>query len=433
MLYGADAPTWVYHSIAGVTLEDVIVNGQLDATVADASDIVLIELGVNDRFNVVHGHPAPTRSYIAGIAGTIISTIKTPNPKCQIGWLLPLVGGGEQWNPPADDATMTGIVQGIQDACVTYNVQAIDLHTLFLAAEQILNPGQQNGGVLTFEGTHPNWRGRPLMGRGVIDRVMFTNPNRAVDVDKDLTWTPDRDVTPTVYVDADLCTPGPLTTIGVGAHPFTKFPGYTGATCVAGGWFDGGNAIRFNGTTDVLTSNLVTPAGPKTIFALFKVTDVPPNWNTWYSLLTLTNGVVTSEVIPYATSSWGPLSVMCDEKASGSDGAFVVYCTVAFSGDVGYGYPVRFASIFAGGSSTDVTQYDYRIGGWPLDSPASRGVAFTAQALTCLCALGARVEDGVTPTMFAKLDLKVLLAYSGILTAQQFYRIDQWMRRKGGP
>lgn len=431
MLYGTSAPTWLYHSIPAVTIEDATSNGQLAGAIADAPDVILIQLGVNDRFNVSHSHPPPTRPYIAGVAGTMLSTIQAALPNCQIGWLLPLVGGGEQWSPPSDDVNMQGIVLGIQDACATYNVQAIDLHTYWLALEQALNPSQQTGGIITYEGTHPNWRGRPLMARGVIDRILFDDPLYSPNVDVTPSWRPDSDVTPSVWVEADMPAAGPITSVGTGTV-FTKFPGYTGGTCVPGAWFNGGPAIRFNGTSDVLTASLSTASGAKTIFLVFNNPTTPATFNTWYSLLSLTNGVVTTEVIPYANSAWGPLAINCDMKASGSDGFFIINTNgITYSGDPGYGYPIRFSAAFAGGSSTNPANYDYRLGGYVI--PPSQSAGFNALPLTALCALGARIPDGVTPAMFSSLDLAALLVYPAILTPPQFYRVDQYLRRKWGP
>jgi len=434
MMYGANAPTWITHGIAGVNIETATSNGQTAAAIADNPDIILIQLGVNDIFNVTHSLPAPTPSYIAGVAATMITTIRASLPNVPIGWILPLVSGGEQWNPPASavpPATVSDIALGISQACAANGAQVIDLHSLFMANEQILNPSQQAFGILTFEGTHPNWRGRPLMGRGIVTNVYFDNTT-GVNVDLTPGWTPDTDVTPSVWIEADACAPGPVSSVGNGTA-WTTFAGATSPTCVAGAWFNGKSALRFNGTTDVMTSSLSTGAGAKTIFAVYKISVSPPGFGTWYSLLNLSNGSgLTTEFAPLANSSWSLTLMMADQHAGGGDGFLVLGTSdINYSTDGSFGFPIRYSARWAGGTSTDTSKYTYQWGGAPLGVLSSSGLI--SQTVSALPALGARIADGITPTEYFAGDLAALLVYPASLTTAQWGRVDQYLRRKWGP
>ena len=436
LIYGDSAPTWITHGIAGVNIETATTNGQLAAAIADSPDVFLIELGVNDIFNTTHSLPPPTRSYIAGVAGTMLATIRASFPNTPIGWLTPLISGGEQWNPPASavpPATVQDIVNGITDACATYGAQVIDTHSYWMAQEQILNPTQQPFGFISLEGTHPNWRGRPLLGRSVVDRLFWDNPLFSPNVDLTPSWTPDTDVTPTIWIEADQCTPGPVTSVGLGAT-FATYAGATSPTCVAAAWYNGGNVIRFNGVSDVMTSALTMAAGAKTLFAVYKVTVGPPTFGTWYSLLTVKGaGSFNSEFAPYANSSWGPVMAMFDQHANGSDGFQIINTNnIADSTNGNIGYPIRFAAQYIGSGPADVTKYQYLAGGFNM-TPLVSSSGFTAQSSSCLTALGAKIDDGVHPSMYAALDLAALLVYPESLTTVQFSRVDQYLRRKWGP
>lgn len=436
MIYGDSAPTWITHGVAGITIEGATTNGQLSGAIADNPDLFLIELGVNDIFNTIHSNPPPTRSYIAGVAGTMLATIRASFPTTPIGWMLPLISGGEQWSPPATSTppyTVGDIALGIQDACATYGAQVLDTHSAWLAQEQIWNPTQQTFGFLSLEGTHPNWHGRPMLGRMVVDRVYWDNPLFSPNVDLNTSWTPDTDVTPTIWIEADMPSVGPVSSIGRGTV-FNTFSGGTSPTCVAGAWFNGKNVIRFNGVSDVMTASLTTNAGAKTLFAVYKVSTAPPVFGTWYSLLTLTNGVINSEFAPFANTSWGPIMAMFDQHANGSDGFEVINTNgVQDSSNENIGYPIRFEARWTGaGSPTDVNQYTYYGAGFSI-TPINSNAGFVAQATTALCALGAKIEDGVHPSMYSNIDLVALLVYNANLTTSQFYRVDQYLRRKWGP
>lgn len=437
LIYGDNAPTFNVHGVAGVNIQTATTNGQLAGAIADNPDVFLIELGINNIFDTTHSLPAPTRSAVAGYAGTMLSTIRASFPNTPIGWCTPLVSGGEQWNPPATSVppyTVADIVLGIKDACATYNVQVIDSNSDFLALESVINPQQQPFGVLTLEGTHPNWRGRPWYGRAIVDRVFFNNPLFSPNVDVTPTWTPDTDVTPAFWFEADQVNPGPVASLGMEAT-FATFAGATSPTCVAGAWFNGGNVLRFNGVSDVMTSSLTLGAGAKTLFAVYKVTTGPATFGTWYSLLTVAGNPagINSEFAPYANNSWGPIMAMFDQHANGSDGFNVINTNgVQDSTNGNIGYPIRFAARYAGGGPATVGKYSYYGGGFNI-SPLNSNAGLTAQASTCLTALGAKIEDGVHPTMYAQLDLAALILYNSSLTTVQFNRVDQYLRRKWGP
>lgn len=437
LIYGDSAPTFNTHGIAGVNIETATSNGQLSGAIADNPDVYIIELGINDIFNTTHSLPAPTRSYIASVAGTMLSTIRAADPTKPIAWSTPLVSGGEQWNPPATSVppyTVADIVLGIKDACATYGAQVIESNSHWLAEEQALNPNQQTFGILTLEGTHPNWRGRPDLGRFIVDSIVWNRHLYSPDVNVTPSWTPDTDLTPAIWIDATTCTPGPVTSIGTGTT-FTTFGGATSPTCVGNCWTNGQSCIRFNGTSDVMTASLTLAPGPKALYAVYRVMTGPASFGNWYSLLTVKGtGSTNSEFAPYANSSWGPIMAMFDQHASGSDGFFIINTNgIQDSTNGNIGYPIRFSAQWAGGGNpTDVTQYKYLSGGYNI-TPLAKSPGFVGQAATALTALGAKIEDGVTPTMYAQVDLEYLLLYTATPTTVQDARIDQFLRRKLGP
>lgn len=447
MVYGDRAPTFNTHGVAGITIEGATTNGQLSGAIADHPDVYIIELGINDIFNPIHPPaPNPTRAYIASVAGVMLSTIRAADPTKPIAWSLPLISGGEEWSPPATSTppfTIADIVNGIKDACVTYGAQIIDANSTWLAEEQILNPTQQPFGVLSLEGTHPNWRGRPYLGQIIVNNLIWTNKLFSPDAYATPSYAPDADVGSQIalWIDAAQCSPGPISSIGrtpAGGvvATFATFPGATSPTCVPNCWFNGGNCVRFNGTSDVMTASLTLPAGPKTLYVVYKVTTGPATFGTWYSLLTVKGaGSTNSEFAPYANSSWGPVMAMFDQHANGSDGFKIVNTNgIADSTNGNIGYPIEFSAQWAAGGTgpTDITQYRYLSSGYNI-TPLTSSSGFLAQAATCLTALGAKIEDGVTPTMYARLDLAEMLLVTAIPSTVQDARINQYLRRKWGP
>jgi lysophospholipase L1-like esterase len=430
MLYGDSQPTWNNHGIGGATIQSAT-SVQVPLVQADnpPPDIILIELGVNN----VGGQPS--RASIASAAGLLLSPLRSSFPNAMIGWSTMWTGNSEQWNPDPNEPWVSNINNGIADACATYNAQVIDGHTWYQVDAQINNPSNLSSGINTVDGTHPNWRGRPMLGRAWSAQVYFDDP-LYIDVDATPTWTPSSDVTPTFFIEADALTPGPVNSWG----PFSKFATGTAPTCISGGWTSPlptgtGQAnmpcVRFNGTSDVMTAALSVAAGAKTLVAVYRLRQDASSFGTFFSLLTLTNGTVTSEIMPSFALSPNQTYVNCDMKFSGADGFFFIG-TQGMHDSSGDLYPIRLISTFAGGSSTDTAQYAYYWGGASVG--LSKNSGFYAQNnATALCALGARIENGTTPTSYCPVDIVALGAYPVVLTTVQRARLGAYLRRKWGP
>jgi lysophospholipase L1-like esterase len=418
MRYGATAPTFTAHGVGGVTIAGTLSNGQVTAVIADAPDVVFVELGTNNLVGAVY-------ATILADATSVIATLRASLPNVKMAWLS-VWARGEQWGPDPSQAMIDVVTQGVKDACAANNVQFIDNHSVQQAYEMTYNtpaPGVYQG-ITTVDGIHPTWLGRPKLARNVINSIFWlatTSPN--IDVTPSWSPTVDSGITWAFWLESRNLTPAPLSSWG----PFSTFAG--SPTVVAGGWFNGRNCVRFSGS-DVMTASLSTPAGAKTVIALFKCAGVPANGN-YYSLLTLTNGVVTTEVIPAFTGGTKPLvMVNCDQKKTGSDG-FSVIGTNDIADSETPPWPFRLACTFAGGSSTDPAQYTFTWAGAPCTSVQQAG--FLAEALTCLCALGGRMEDGATLSQPFAGDLVALGVTNSIPTSLQLAQVDQYLRLWYGP
>lgn len=433
LLYGDSAPTWINHAIPGSTIANLVTDGQVSAAIADAPSLVLIGCGVNSITGA-------TYASILADAQSVLSPIRAALPNVRIAWFPLWCGHSEAWNPDPNQAAVDAVVNGVKDACAQYSAVLVDVRSTYLIDEMTNNPGQASSGINTVDGTHENWRGRPMCGRRIASQFIYELPLYP-NIDLDPTWRPDADVTPALWLEADQLSAGPVTTWG----PFTTYGG--SPSCIASGWSSAGNGaaplpatglpsmpcVRFNGVSDVMTaSGLSTPAGAKTLFVVYRMQSSPAGFGQYVSMLSLTNGVVSSEFIPCFTGGTDPLQIWCcDQKRSGSDGFFETGTQFDINDSGGAITASRFCSTFAGGSSTDTSQYAMYLGGSPLT--VTRGSTWLPLDLTAKPALGARVSDGVTATNFAQVDVAAILLYNASLTTVQRARVDQYLRRKWGP
>jgi lysophospholipase L1-like esterase len=433
MIYGDSAPTWFNHGRGGVTIENALSNGQITDAIADAPDVILFELGVNDLiFQTLQ--PA---SYWQGLATTAFQQVRASLPNCAMAWIGIWTSTTELRNPETLATAAANINSGIAAACAANKVQFIDVHSWAVTDQNALDPtGLVASGLNTIDGIHPNWRGRPIMSRAVFQQVFFDD---VIYPPIGPSWTPDSDVAPTFFLEADQLSPGPVSAWG----PWSTFPGATSPTCVSGGWtstFPTGtgrspmNCVRFNGTSDVIASGLTLPSGPKTLFALYSLRSHPAS-NAMASLLTMTNGTTTMEFMPELNIQSPPLTYFgCDLSDTGADGNIYVATqnlNYSLEGNSTL-YPVRFSGTFSGGSSTTLANYGYYWGGFPLTA-AQFGTRYAQPHATALNALGARIPDGVTPSGYAQVDLVALGLYPAVLSTVQKARVGEYLRRKWGP
>lgn len=415
MLYG-DAVTITIHATGGATIEGATSDTNFTAAIADAPDVLIVELGVNNMSAGV------SRSSIATKVAARIAQVRAALPNAEMAWLSIWCGHGEAL-PNPNQADLDAVNGGISDACSAGRVQFVEVNSVSVADDMNNNPTNVNGRN-TLDGTHPNWRGRPMMGRAGVDRLRFAYPT-GTDVDITPGWTPADDVTPLIWLEADQIAAGAVTTWG----PYSVFGG--APQVIPDGWFNGRPCVRFDGIADVLAApGLSIAAGAKTLFIVYKLITAPSAFATYISACSFTNGVVSSEFMPVNNTPDPAVSWCCDQKRNGSDGFFMTG-TSDLTDSSGYMYPTRFASKFAGGTSTDTAQYQHFWGGTSLTS--ARGTTWLPLELTAKCAIGARISDGVTASHFANMDLAVLGLLPGSLTTQQFYRVDQYLRRKWGP
>jgi lysophospholipase L1-like esterase len=420
MLYGDSQPTVINHAIPGSTIGNLVPDGQVAAAIADAPDMVVVGAGVN---NITGANRAAVASDVA----SVLSPIRAALPNVLLVWVNVMFGHSEQWGPDPNQAAIDAVNGGISDSCPLYACRIIDVHSAQQVGEMTLNtpaPGVSSG-ILSVDGTHGNWRGRPLEGRTVASQMFYARP-LFLDVDATPSWNFDSDVTPFFWLEADQLAGGPVSSWG----GFTA-AGLARPTFNATGWLNGLPCVSFDGVQQYMTSSLVTAAGAKTLFLVYRLRGVPVGFGNYCSMLTLVNGTVSSEYIPVYVGGTDPATIWCcDQKSSGADGFFETG-TNDISDASGVLFPVCISSTFAGGSSTDTAQYTMQWGGATLG--VARGTTFLAQALTAKCALGARVSDGVTPTNFAQFDLALAIGYPGVLSTVQRARALAKARGKWGP
>jgi lysophospholipase L1-like esterase len=429
MLYG-DTGTFANHGIGG---EDIprVHGDQVPLAISDGADVVIIECGVNN----ILSEPSLTRASIKAEAVSLLTDLFAGLPSVQVGWLNIWSGWGGLTIPNPNQALIDAINGGISDACAQMKVQYIDVYTTQITDQNSTTPPANN---VTYDGVHPHWRGRPLMARQAINQIDW-NLASGTDVDVTPGYNFDTDVAPSVWIEADQPgLSGLISSLGYGSHPFTA-SGVARPSLIPNGWQYGVTfpkpCIRFDGVANWMTSNLSTASGGKTMLFVYKLASFAVGFNNFYSLLTLTNGVVSSEFM--ATTAGGVLPVAVsqfDVKRSGSDGFFTVGTNDVYHENVPADtlpHNIRYGAIFAGGSSTDTGQYTLMWGGTRMGVVAAG--TFVPQDLTALCALGARASDGVTPTNFFAGDLVLGLVWPAQLTTQQFYRACAKARVKWGP
>ena len=441
MSYGDTGPVFHNHGVGGVSIQGIIndTSGMLTDTIADNPDAVMIEAGVNSMAEIIqmdqggdHG-PANWAAHIKAQCVSLIGTLRTALPNVMISWSGVAFTGVEGWPSPTNQNYANAINEGIRQACAQLSCQYINVTSMFLTQDQLFNTNNTSPGTpynLSVDGLHPSWLGRPMYGTYVRSNIAVASPIYP-DVTVDPAWRPDADVTPTVWIEADTLSAGAVNTWG----PYTAFG--TAPTMVANGWVRDLPCVRFNGTTDVMSAaGLSIAAGAKTVFAVYKLNSSPSTFNTEYSLFTLTNGAVTTEMIPWFVwlDGIGKVSISCDAHSDGSQGNTTSQASIYFADATPSTsrVPLRVSATFNGGTSTDDSQYTYYWGGYPATS-TQQSTLLAQPAATCLSALGARVPDGVTPEKYAPLDLAALLVYPAKLTTVQWARVDQYLRNKWGP
>jgi lysophospholipase L1-like esterase len=424
LVYGDRSPTFVNMGTGGINIANTVDQGKAAAAIAQNPDMLFIELGTNDEI------PGVTRASIKASADYLLSTLRAGLPTIPMVWVGPWAARSENWGPDPLQNRMDAVQGGIQDSAPAFNVQYVEVRSTQQVDEMTNNtpaPGITPG-INTIDGTHPNWRGRPLYGNAFKNRMLFTDK---LFPDLSPTWQPDADVTPFLWIEADQLSLADASLVASWS-PFTA-SGAARPTYRKTGWFNGGPAVQFDGVANVMTAvGLSTPAGAKTIFMVYALANAAVGFGNYFSLLSLPSSPgVTTEWIPSFTGGTSPpITVNFDALHSGGDGFFSTGTGDVADGSAGT-WPVRLGATWAGGSSTDPANLHIYWGGG--SQACVQQNTFLAQFATALPALGARVNDGVTATNFTPALLTAVIAYPGVLTTVQFYRVDQYLRRKWGP
>lgn len=426
LLYGASTPTWVIRGTPGASMASYLSGGYAATVAADAPNLIIVEMGENGVISNRAGAKADALALIDYWLGAI--------PGVKIIWAMAVWSGGtELWGPSPNQTRIDNVTGGIQDACLDRNLPFIGVRSRFLQAMIDLNSPAQGvaSGITTSDALHPNWRGRPMVGVEIRRNIMFADivypaPDYA-------TWQPNADVTPILWIEADqlslLSDNDLLATWGAWTAAGTARPTYK-----ATGWFNGAPCVRFNGTTNVMNgASYVAPTGATTIFAVYKL-NAFSGFGAFQVLTCLkaTSGIYTQFA---ATYNFGAnyTEFDCNAKSSFSDGFFTIGSSAIVEGG-GVQPPYRVGATFAGGSSTDVANYAMYWGGGDALTPlVKRNSSALTPSATAINALGARVDNGSTASEFFGGDLAALLVYPGVLSAVQFARVDEYLRRKYGP
>jgi hypothetical protein len=426
MLYG-DSVTWTMYGAAGTSIAGWLTGGQAAAVVALNPTMIIIELGVN--------FSPSTRALVAADATALIAYFRAHIPNVQLAWAGLWSPGSEQWGPTVDNSYADRVVGGVLDACVAAGIPYIDEHFRFLTAEADLNspPPGVSSGIVTYDGLHPNWRGQPMMGVYGRPSVTWLNP---IYPEPDWsTWTPDTDVTPLLWIEADQ-----LTALNDG-DPVSTWSSWTAAgakrpTYQRHGWFDGGAAVYFNGTNVMTAPGLSIPTGPKTIFAMAAPTVFStPEFN-WQTLCVLKNaaGIYTNIIsdVSYNLSGDHQWTFNADLHVDLSTGTPMMVLLNPWDTQTVGPPPSRISATYNGGNSDLTASYKVYSNGW--DSTIQHvGFGNMLFASTALTTLGGGMNDGVNLDHPLVGPVKALLVYPGILTTAQRARVGEYLRRKGGP
>jgi lysophospholipase L1-like esterase len=149
-------------------------------------DLIIIECGINCQQHAQTPLGAGTTGIftVDSVCNVnhplIISQCQAQNPLAQVVWIGPLCNG-EQW-PDGTNAHDTGpnsvdAKDSINaSACAAASVLYFSIRTAFFAFEQIWNPSNLFGGILTADGIHPTvvpTGGAPISGQQFMANQMF--------------------------------------------------------------------------------------------------------------------------------------------------------------------------------------------------------------------------------------------------------------------
>lgn len=443
-LYGDAAPTWVAHSTGGINVHSTIVDPQvanggisnMAAMINDAPDAILIELATNDfdHATVIRGVSFP------GDVTSLITQLRAGIPGVKLAWIGVFAPHNERWDDglAPDCDLLAAVTASLTTVLANMNVPYIDVHKAQQADEKryTASPGVQDSN-LTYEGTHPNWRGRPLYGKAVREQINWTGVVHP-DVDN---YNPTTDViAPVLWLRADSISSGLGSPVSSwrneapgGGHDFAA-SGAARPTLVSHDddhrVLNGGRAVRFDGAQNAMTSNLLF-SGAKTVFMTYRLASLPLTFGAYFTLLVLTDGSLFAEMIPAETGVAEPrLICMHDIKLNLGDGNFNIGSnSIAILAE--QTETTRLSTSFRGGSSTDLTNYTVNWGALPMTLYQQAGAY--GHSIGDKCSLGARVDGAGTLTHAMPGDVSEILVFPGVLSTGQYGRVDQYLQKKWGP
>jgi lysophospholipase L1-like esterase len=430
-LYGASAPTWINRGYGGIGIDTYVSNGHAATVIADAPDLIIIELGVNNGVS--------PRATIKAMMLNLFAAFRAGLPNVRMIVVGIQRGTTEQWGPDPTQAVVTAINGGLEDACIQDGaVPFIDVRTRQLELSAIYNapaPGAASG-VFTNDGLHPNIYGRSPYGitaRKSIEYRGILTPAPDPEV-----WDFDTDATPFVWIESDRVTGvadgGAISSLGVGVNAATPWiaSGSARPTYLAAD-YDGKPSIVANGTTNIMTApGLVVPAGAKTLFAVYKtavLASVATEFQALVNMKVSGGSLAVTQFSPTYNFTFDYTGFDADLLPPGGVETWV---STASSMYESANWQITAVS-WAGGSPQDAAKYVfYYNSGGPMTITQRSSLALHPGPNAITALLG-RYNDGVTPSSLWGGRFRALLAYPGVLTAQQFSRVHERLRGKYGP
>jgi lysophospholipase L1-like esterase len=428
ILYG-DGINWFLYGASGTSLHDwTNVTTYTDAVLAFNPDVIITELGTN--FTPSN----KTRASFATDAEALIDYYRAQRPAVRQA-MCSTWNHGSELTPDPYQAATDASNGGLTDACAARGIQYIDVRNRYLQGEALLNPAPGVArGILTADGLHPNWRGRPMYGVEARRNVIWASPTYA-EPDWS-TWQPDADVTPSLWLEARQLSQAdgsPVSTWGA----FTA-SGASRPTYVATGWLGGPPVVRFNGANVMTAAGLSTPAGAKTVFVVSNLASFtfgqPGNY---VSLLSLkVSAGVYAQIMPLSSyNDYKTWSFTGDVHSDHSTGypSLMLRDAYIYNSDNPDPFPTRISATWDGGDIQAAGSFAFQQGGGLSGQTLVQSLnGFMLPSATSVTSLGGRLDGSTLDHAFTG-DVAAILVYPGVLTTVQRARVGEYLRRKYGP